>query len=219
MSVIWSGITESGAIVPVQVDDTGRVVADIPEPDALWVQNSNALVPADSSNDIKTSGRLVLSGTNGGTSTLEAPASAGGQHFVFPLVGGTLAIEKDTPAPVSKQAAAHCTVESGQVFNNLNVSEITTSGGIYTIVFQNPLNNDRPTVVGSSVNEYRLGVTSISSTQISVATYQWNSYNPAAYSSFSLVVFDSDASGYQSMQVVDLNPPEETEKEASSDEE
>lgn len=27
MSVIWSGITEQGAIVPVQVDETGRVVA------------------------------------------------------------------------------------------------------------------------------------------------------------------------------------------------
>lgn len=219
MSVIWSGITESGAIVPVQVDDTGRVVADIPEPDVLWVQNSNALVPADSSNDIKTSGRLVLSGTNGGTSTLEAPATAGGQHFVFPLVGGTLAIEKDTPTPTGRQAAAHCTVESGQVFNNLNVSGITTSGGIYTIVFQTPLINDRPTVVGSSVDAYRLGVTSLSSTEISVATYQWNAYTPAAYSSFSLVVFDSDSSGYQSMQVVDLNPPEETEKEASSEEE
>ena len=48
MSVIWSGITEEGAIVPVQVDDTGRVVS-VEKDSGLdyWQKNENTLTPAD----------------------------------------------------------------------------------------------------------------------------------------------------------------------------
>lgn len=37
MSVIWSGITEQGAVVPVQVDETGKVIATV-GPDGGYVR-------------------------------------------------------------------------------------------------------------------------------------------------------------------------------------
>ena len=40
MSVIWSGITEQGAIVPVQVDETGRVVSVSAEPSGDFVEKT-----------------------------------------------------------------------------------------------------------------------------------------------------------------------------------
>ncbi len=48
MSVIWSGLTEEGAIVPVQVDSSGRVVA-ITEDTALdyWEKEGEILKPSD----------------------------------------------------------------------------------------------------------------------------------------------------------------------------
>ncbi len=41
MSVIWSGVTESGAVVPVQVDGVGRVIATTGEPPGPPVINYN----------------------------------------------------------------------------------------------------------------------------------------------------------------------------------
>ena len=51
MSVLWSGLTEAGAIVPVQVDDTGRVIA-IAKNEGLdyWEKNDNTLKPTDGEN-------------------------------------------------------------------------------------------------------------------------------------------------------------------------
>ena len=51
MSVIWSGVTEQGAIVPVQVDETGKVLATV-GPDGGYVRISG---------DVMT-GPLFLSG-------------------------------------------------------------------------------------------------------------------------------------------------------------
>jgi hypothetical protein len=41
MSVVWSGVTESGAVVPVQVDELGRVIATTGEPPGPPVINYN----------------------------------------------------------------------------------------------------------------------------------------------------------------------------------
>jgi len=46
MTVIWSGITEEGSIVPIQVDANGRVVAtDAVNPD--WESANGGLIPVD----------------------------------------------------------------------------------------------------------------------------------------------------------------------------
>ena len=51
MSVIWSGITEQGAIVPVQVDETGKVVSTASVPDQYVLRSGDTM-----------SGPLVLPG-------------------------------------------------------------------------------------------------------------------------------------------------------------
>ena len=57
MSVIWSGITEEGAVVPVQVDSTGRVIA-IGKDEGLdyWEKEGAILKPSDGES-------LVVEGT------------------------------------------------------------------------------------------------------------------------------------------------------------
>lgn len=51
MSVIWSGITEQGAVVPVQVDETGKVIATASIPDEYVLKSGDTM-----------SGPLVLPG-------------------------------------------------------------------------------------------------------------------------------------------------------------
>ena len=47
MTVIWSGITEGGAIVPVQVDETGRVVATQQDSGLdYWEKDGDVLTPS-----------------------------------------------------------------------------------------------------------------------------------------------------------------------------
>lgn len=43
MSVIWSGITEQGAIVPVQVDETGKVIATASVPDEYVLRSGDTM--------------------------------------------------------------------------------------------------------------------------------------------------------------------------------
>ncbi len=76
MTVIWSGITEEGAIVPVQVDATGKVVATASVPDEYVLRSGDTMT-----------GPLVLSGNP--TDALQAStkeyvdnkAAASGQTF------------------------------------------------------------------------------------------------------------------------------------------
>lgn len=46
MTVIWSGITEEGATVPIQVDTQGRVVATA-SVDPFWQSTDGGLIPVD----------------------------------------------------------------------------------------------------------------------------------------------------------------------------
>ena len=58
MSVIWSGITEQGAVVPVQVDASGKVIATAGVPD-IYVERSGdtmtgpLVLPGDPTTDLQ----------------------------------------------------------------------------------------------------------------------------------------------------------------------
>ena len=47
MSVIWSGITEAGAVVPVQVDETGKVIATAAVPGGDYVKKTGDNMTGD----------------------------------------------------------------------------------------------------------------------------------------------------------------------------
>lgn len=84
MSVIWSGITESGAIVPVQVTDQGKVMADVVV-ERYWTPTDTGI---ESQSSIEVTGNGSFSGDvscNGvsgdsfvaGTNPSIAPSSVG----------------------------------------------------------------------------------------------------------------------------------------------
>ena len=47
MSVIWSGVTEEGAVVPVQVDETGKVIATAAVPGGAYVKKTGDNMTGD----------------------------------------------------------------------------------------------------------------------------------------------------------------------------
>ena len=76
MSIIWSGVTEEGAVVPVQVDETGKVIATAAVPGGDYVKKSGDNM----------SGNLTL-----GTDKLELKADDGSAEFAGDVsIGGTL---------------------------------------------------------------------------------------------------------------------------------
>ncbi len=129
MSVIWSGITEGGAIVPVQVDESGKVVATADPRPELWTKTGEILTPTTPTDDIQTSGNLVLNGAFG-SSTLTAADSAGVKIYALPAESGTLALESDDPPP-SGGAKPHA---AG--FMNVKFMALEESFGVRT--FQKP---------------------------------------------------------------------------------
>jgi hypothetical protein len=62
MSVIWSGITEGGQIVPIQVDEQGRVISTASAPDPLWIEESGNLRPANPGATIVSDGAIQTTG-------------------------------------------------------------------------------------------------------------------------------------------------------------
>ena len=60
MSVIWSGITEGGQIVPIQVDEQGRVISTASAPDPLWIEESGNLRPANPGATIVSDGAMDM---------------------------------------------------------------------------------------------------------------------------------------------------------------
>ncbi len=127
MSVIWSGVTEGGAIVPVQVTDAGKVIADVnaPEPDdPLWTQNGDILTPAKDPANLLVGGSISLSGSNSGSSILKAPANAGNQEFTFPETGGELMVSGG-PAPDAGKPWAFASGFNGTLNTAHNVRSVT----------------------------------------------------------------------------------------------
>ena len=66
MSVIWSGVTEEGAVVPVQVDETGKVIATAAVPGGDYVKKTGDNMTGD----------LTL-----GTDQIDLNASGGSASF------------------------------------------------------------------------------------------------------------------------------------------
>ena len=81
MSVIWSGITEGGAVVPVQVTDEGKVVAvgDGPEGDFLPLTGGELTGPLTSTSSASFAGTVNTSKNiaAGGNASIEGNVSAG----------------------------------------------------------------------------------------------------------------------------------------------
>jgi len=135
MSVIWSGVTEGGAIVPVQVTDAGKVVADVnsPEPDdPLWTQSGDVLTPAKDPANLLVGGSISLSGSSSGSSILKAPANAGNQEFTFPETGGELMVAGSSPPPAGKPWA-YASGDNGTLYVSHNVRTINFNASNYGV--------------------------------------------------------------------------------------
>ncbi len=119
MSVIWSGITEQGAIVPVQVDETGKVIATASVPDEYVLRSGDTMT-----------GPLVLSSDP--AQNLEAATKqyvdlkAGAPYFAagrFDAIGGTVSAVNCSSG--SDQLGVYQLVFDVRPNNNLYVIQIT----------------------------------------------------------------------------------------------
>ena len=107
MSVIWSGITEQGAIVPVQVDASGKVIATAGVPD-IYVERSGDTM----------TGPLVLPGNP----TLDLQAAT--KKYV------------DSRTPSNELLAFGTFFSNEGAFNSKNISSVRSKGdGIYEFYF------------------------------------------------------------------------------------
>ena len=130
MSVIWSGITEGGAIVPVQVDESGKVIATADPRPELWTKTGEILTPTTSTDDIQTSGNLILNGASG-SSTLTAADSAGVKIYALPETSGTLALVSTDPPPSSgakPHAGGHYTASSESLSDSFGIRKASKQG-------------------------------------------------------------------------------------------
>ncbi len=123
MSVIWSGITEEGAIVPVQVDETGKVIA------TGGASDEYVKVAGDTM-----TGPLTLSGNP--QTDLEAATKG-----YVDSAGGGLGV-----------ARAWGSIESaGSILSEFNVARVTSgTEGVYIILFSDPLPNNAYAILAST---------------------------------------------------------------------
>ena len=91
MSVIWSGITEGGAIVPVQVDDSGKVIATA-SPSGDYVKKTGdtmtgpLVLPGNPTQNLQAATKQYVDASSGGGSGLLAYGawnSSGGMQGGF----------------------------------------------------------------------------------------------------------------------------------------
>lgn len=88
MSVIWSGITEQGAIVPVQVDETGRVIATASTSDEFVKRSGDTMtgplvLPGDPTKSLEAATKGYVDARPGGGNQVFA---AGSFNFEFELL-------------------------------------------------------------------------------------------------------------------------------------
>ena len=69
MTVIWSGITEQGAVVPVQVDETGKVVATSSASGEYVLRSGDTMTGLLISDSIQCKGAFLAMLPTGGTAT------------------------------------------------------------------------------------------------------------------------------------------------------
>ncbi len=123
MSVLWSGLTEQGAIVPVQVDETGKVVATASVPDEYVLRSGDTMT-----------GPLVLPGDP--TQKLEAATKG-----YVDSAGGGLGV-----------ARAWGSINAdGSITSAFNVARVTSgTEGVYIILFAEVLPNNAYAILFSS---------------------------------------------------------------------
>ena len=144
MSVIWSGVTEEGAVVPVQVTAEGKVVAvgDGPEGDYLKLTGGNLTgdltIDTDKIALNAADGSATFSGdvtTKGVQSGLTSNGTVGGQGFFLSGIGGNTLVSrirknttgstpvlivdsKDTPDAISLNANGSATFSGDIIAGN-----------------------------------------------------------------------------------------------------
>ena len=210
MSVIWSGITEGGAIVPVQVDESGKVIATAEVREELWAQNGNQLIPVNASNDIATYGKIVLGRASNGTSTLQAPPDAAGEVFTFPKTGGTLAIESDTPTPIGISPFAFVSYKDGVVTTSYNIGQITfTSQRYFQVDYLKSANIITPCSVVTGTGDVEVRLKGNFSSYCLVGVYSIGSTTPVQNGNFNLVVFEQPPGSKLNVPVVYENPEDD----------
>lgn len=131
MTVIWSGITEQGAVVPVQVDDSGRVIATGAVPDEYVLLSGDTMT-----------GPLVLPGDP--TAELQAAT----KRYV----------DNAATNPGTARAFARV-IQQGSLIDSFGVRSVTLSGeNQYLIILDEDLGSSAyvPIVTASS---YVTGVT------------------------------------------------------------
>ena len=130
MSVIWSGITEEGAVVPVQVDVSGRVIATASVPDEYVLKSGDTMTgPLELSGDPQTDLQAATK------KYVDSAASASGQLF---SAGGT--------------SAAGSTLSYG-----INCSEIKRiEDGVYQVYFTEPASSPFYMVSVAPTNRNRI---------------------------------------------------------------
>jgi len=199
MSVIWSGITEGGAIVPVQVDESGKVVATADPRPELWTKTGEILTPTTPTDDIQTSGNLVLNGAFG-SSTLTSADSSGVKVYALPEESGTLALVGDTPEPSGdNDFFAYGTFKSDQIIDSKGIRSFfyVDSGDLY-LYYENNLVNDIPLITATVQNPSLISYYTVTPITISVATLQirvvnslGNAVTPIPPFSFSIIDMDA----------------------------
>ena len=113
MSVIWSGLTEEGAIVPVQVDSTGRVIA-IGKDEGLdyWEKEGGILRPTDGES-------VVVEGTISSSVGFSGPTASFSEDVT--IHGLTVGLGGNS-------ASSNTAVGLGALFNNTTGNENTAVG-------------------------------------------------------------------------------------------
>ena len=92
MTVIWSGVTEEGAVVPVQVDGAGRVVATTGEPpEPPVIEYSGASAWGNVSKDGTLQGGLNASVLRSGVGSYEVTFQTPMPNANYSLVFGNVA--------------------------------------------------------------------------------------------------------------------------------
>ena len=138
MSVIWSGVTEEGAVVPVQVTAEGKVVAvgDGPEGDYLKLTGGNL------TGDLTVNQQITL--TTNGSASFAGDVTVGGGG-VLPATPN-ISLNADGSADFAGAVVVSDGTSLGCVLNKAGVMTLErarsgSSGGLYTFLQQATINN------------------------------------------------------------------------------
>ena len=168
MSVIWSGITEQGAVVPVQVDASGKVIATASVPDEYVLRSGDTMT-----------GPLVLPGDP--TQELEAAT----KQYVDSTSGG----------PLGPHAWA-CVSGDGTILDEFGVARVSTrTEGVYFVSLKVPLLNNTYALLltNFSANRYS-GVTDKQSDGFIVSIYD-RTTDALKSNTFNFVIYTNNPVG------------------------